>query len=136
VLAGVTTSVLATEDAPRAAIGAYLAASPIESARIQPDALADDPRDDLYVVLDVRSRDEFAKGHIAGAINVPYQELVGHLDSLPARPDDVVLVYCETTTRSTQAMMALRLLGYRNVSYLAGGVIRWQKDGRPVQTAE
>lgn len=101
------------EDTPRAAIGAYLAESPVESFRVQPDAVSDDPRDDLYVVLDVRSRDEFANGRIAGAINVPYQEVVGHLDALPAGPDDPVLIYCETMTRSTQALMALRLLGYR-----------------------
>jgi rhodanese-related sulfurtransferase len=136
VLVGVTKGVCAVEDTPRAAIGAYLAESPVENFRVKPDAVSDDPRDDFYVVLDVRSRDEFVKGRIAGAINVPYQELVGHLDALPAGPDDAVLIYCETTTRSTQALMALRLLGYRKVSYLAGGINRWQKDGRPVQAGE
>jgi rhodanese-related sulfurtransferase len=119
----------------RQAIAAYLGEGPMESLRVQPAALEDDPREDFYFVLDVRTPSDFAAGHIQGAVNVPYTELLAHLDRLPADLDQAILTYCEHATRSTQALMALRLLGYRNVWYLNGGLDRWRQEGRPLGTA-
>ena len=116
----------------REALGRYLATEPIENLRIQPDALQDDPREDFYFVVDVRTPHEFEAGHIRGAVNVPYYELPAHLDRLPADRGEAILVYCESAQRSTHALMALRLLGYDNVWYLNGGITRWQREGRPV----
>lgn len=117
----------------RQALAAYLAAEPMENLRVQPDALQDDPREDFYFVLDVRKPDEFAAGHITGAVNVPYQALTSHLDGLPEGRDEPILIYCDSAQRSTQALMALRLLGYSNVWYLNGGLHRWQREGRPIE---
>jgi rhodanese-related sulfurtransferase len=123
-------------DGVREAIGAYLAAQPIESLRVQPGPLQDDPREDFYFVVDVRTPAEFEAGHIRGAVNVPYHMLTAQLDALPARSDEALLLYCETATRGTQALMALKLLGHRNVWYLHGGLHRWQQEGRRVETAD
>lgn len=125
----------AAEPGLHEALRGYLAEGPIEALRVQPGVLADDPREDLYFVLDVRTPEEFAAGHIEGAVNVPYTDLLAHLDRLPSDTSEAILIYCEHATRSNQALMALRLLGYRNVGYLNGGLERWSRQGRPIITA-
>jgi rhodanese-related sulfurtransferase len=119
----------------KTAIENYLTAEPIENLRIQPDALQDDPREDFYFVVDVRTPHEFEAGHIRGAVNLPYYQVPAHLDRLPADRGEPILLYCEAAQRSTQALMALRLLGYSNVWYLNGGITRWQREGRPIVTS-
>ena len=131
-LAGVTAA--NADQSFATAIGAYLAAEPIENLRLQPGALSDDPRDDCYFVVDVRAEDQFAHGHIAGAVNIPYSRLVQRLGDLPSDPSTPILLYCENAQRSTQAVMALSLLGYPSVYYLMGGLKRWQDEGRPLET--
>jgi len=113
-------------------IAAYLAEQPIENLRIQPGALADDPREDFYFVIDVRDPDEFAGGHLPGAVNLPYQGLFDDPARLPADRNEAILLYCDHSMRSTQALMALRLAGYGNVWYLRGGLPRWVQEGRPL----
>ncbi|MGF1547844.1 MAG: rhodanese-like domain-containing protein [Thiotrichales bacterium] len=127
-------TIVAAETSLKDALDTYLAEQPIENLRIQPDALQDDPRDDFYFVFDVRPSDEMDGKVIKGAVHVPYYALIANLDKLPATQSDAILVYCDTGPRSTQVMMALRLLGYTNVWYLNGGINRWQTEGRPLVT--
>ncbi|MEW5862807.1 MAG: rhodanese-like domain-containing protein [Pseudomonadota bacterium] len=85
------------------------------------------------VVLDVRDPDEFARGHILGARNVPLAELdrrAGDLAKLKARP---VIVACASGNRSLGAAATLRKLGFERVYNLAGGFAAWQQAGLPVE---
>lgn len=76
------------------------------------------------IVLDVRTRSEYAAGHIPGARLIPHTELVQRAPAeLPDR-DAVVLVYCRSGARSAYAARRLIELGYNNVFDL-GGLIRW-----------
>lgn len=77
-----------------------------------------------YIILDVRRPDEFAAGHIPGAINVP-NETIG-TDSIPELPlkDQLILVYCRSGNRSKQASAKLVNLGYTNIVEF-GGIIDW-----------
>jgi rhodanese-related sulfurtransferase len=77
-----------------------------------------------YIILDVRRPDEFAVGHIPGAINVP-NETIG-TDSIPELPlkDQLILVYCRSGNRSKQASAKLVNLGYTNIVEF-GGIIDW-----------
>ncbi|NCA69450.1 MAG: rhodanese-like domain-containing protein [Sphingobacteriia bacterium] len=122
-----------TDPALIESIGAILAEQPVETLRIQPAALQDDPREDFYFVIDVRPRDEFKTGFIPGAVNLPYHELTSLLERLPEGRDEAILLYCDTALRSMQALLALRLMGYRDVWYLTGGLNRWREEGRPLQ---
>jgi|GEM_PF-677276 len=135
VLAGASERGLA--DAPeqllRERITAYLAATPVESFRIAPSALSDDPRDDFYIVIDVRNPDEFALARLPGAVNLPYHELLARIDRLPVDRATPILLYCDAALRATQALMALRLLGYDDVWYLNGSLPRWIAEDRPVE---
>ena len=77
-----------------------------------------------YIILDVRTPEEFADKHIPGAINVP-NETIG-TEEIPELPDkdQLVLVYCRSGNRSKQAAEKLAAMGYRNV-YEFGGIITW-----------
>jgi rhodanese-related sulfurtransferase len=87
-----------------------------------------------YFIIDVREPDEFAAGHIDGAVNIPLRELGHSLDRLPEGKTMPVLVYCHTQKRATHALVVLRELGYSNVSNLIGGWAAYQewKAANPV----
>ena len=77
-----------------------------------------------YLIVDVRRPDEFAEGHIAGAINVP-NETIGEeaAEALPDK-DRYLFIYCRSGRRSKEASQVLVDLGYTNV-YEFGGIIDW-----------
>ena len=81
-------------------------------------------QDDGHVIVDVRRPDEFAAGHIPGAICIP-NETIGS-DQPEEIPDlaQVILVYCRSGNRSKQAAQKLFDMGYTNV-YEFGGIIDW-----------
>ncbi len=77
-----------------------------------------------YLILDVRTPEEFAAGHIPGAINIP-NETIG-TEEIPAlaRKDQTILVYCRSGNRSRQACDKLAALGYTNLLEF-GGINTW-----------
>ena len=83
--------------------------------------------DEPYVIVDVRRPDEFAKGHIPGAINVPNE---GIADEQPAELpdlDQVLLVHCQTGRRSAAASKKLADIGYTRVLEF-GGIMTWKGE--------
>ena len=80
-----------------------------------------------YILLDVRTPEEYAAGHIPGAINIP-NEVIGS-DPIPELPDldQLILVYCRSGNRSKQASEKLAQLGYTNVVEF-GGINDWPGD--------
>ncbi len=85
-------------------------------------------------VLDVRPEDEFARGHLPGAVNIPLSELERRLVELPA--DREVVAYCRGPycVLSFEAVAALRARGYQ-VRRLVDGYPEWKASGLPVETA-
>jgi len=77
-----------------------------------------------YIILDVRTPEEFADKHIPGAINVP-NETIGtkEIPQLPDK-DQLILVYCRSGNRSRQASEKLAALGYTNIVEF-GGINDW-----------
>ena len=77
-----------------------------------------------YVILDVRTSEEFAEKHIPNAINIP-NEAIGTAD-IPELPDkdQLILVYCRSGNRSKQASQKLADMGYTNVVEF-GGINSW-----------
>ena len=77
-----------------------------------------------YIILDVRTQEEFAQAHIPGAVCIP-NETIGE-DEIPALPDkdQLILVYCRSGNRSKQASEKLAALGYTNIVEF-GGIITW-----------
>lgn len=79
-----------------------------------------------YVILDVRTKDEFNMGHIKGAINFPNEE-IGYEDLDIEDKNKPILVYCRSGHRSLQASAKLAVLGYTNI-YEFGGINTWKYD--------
>ncbi|WP_256752889.1 metalloregulator ArsR/SmtB family transcription factor [Mesorhizobium sp. Mes31] len=90
--------------------------------------------DGLVTVLDVRSEDEFALGHLPGALNIPLTELERRLAELPANRE--VIAYCRGPycILSFEAVAALRTRGYI-VHRLEDGYPEWKAAGLPVEAA-
>ena len=80
------------------------------------DAVSDRQPDDILV--DVRETDEYASGHIPGAVNVPLSTL--NKASLPWKKDTVLLVYCLSGIRSSRAVHFLKSQGYGNARSIGG----------------
>ena len=73
-----------------------------------------------YIILDVRRPDEFAEGHIPGAINVPNEEIgTAEIAELPNK-SQLILVYCRSGRRSKEASEKLVKLGYTNIVEFGG----------------
>ncbi len=83
--------------------------------------------DDGHVIVDVRRADEYAQGHIPGAILIPNEEIgTEQPEELPDK-NQIILVYCRTGRRSKEASQKLADMGYVNV-YEFGGIEDWTGD--------
>jgi thiosulfate/3-mercaptopyruvate sulfurtransferase len=102
------------------------------------------------VVVDTREADEYAEGHIPGAIRLDWRELVdddtrGPLDPATARsvladrkitPDRRVLLYCNTARRISHTYVLLRWLGYDDIAFYEGSLTEWEAAGGRLETTE
>lgn len=80
--------------------------------------------DGSYIILDVRRADEFAGGHIPGAINVANESIgTDDIEELPDK-NQTIYVYCRSGNRSKQASEKLAALGYTNIIEF-GGILDW-----------
>ena len=87
------------------------------------------PKDEWpkMVVIDARDPAQFAKGHIPGAINMDWRQVLAKRNTIPKNKP--VLIYCNTGSLSAQAGFALRVAGWENVRILQGGMTEWQAKG-------
>jgi phage shock protein E len=100
-----------------------------ESARIFDAVSEADERRVVYV--DVRRPDEWAEGHVAGAIHIPYTELPQRLAELEEYRDDEIVLYCRTGRRSGIAEEILRDAGFERL-HNGGGLRDLEGQGVPV----
>lgn len=77
-----------------------------------------------YLLLDVRTQEEYDKGHIEGAVLIPHNKLADRLGEIEGY--DKMLVYCASGNRSVTASQILINAGYREVYNLKGGFSAWQ----------
>jgi rhodanese-related sulfurtransferase len=91
-------------------------------------------REGLVTVLDVRPPDEYAAGHLPGAINIPLAELEARLESLDSHKE--VIAYCRGPhcVLAFDAVARLRTQG-RRARRLEGGYPEWRHAGLPIETA-
>ena len=84
------------------------------------------------VVLDVRSAEEFAGGHLPSARNLPLDDVEQKVVQMIKNKTAPVLIVCKSGQRSARAQTLLRNLGYAEAFSLQGGVAAWQEAGLPV----
>jgi molybdopterin/thiamine biosynthesis adenylyltransferase/rhodanese-related sulfurtransferase len=113
----------------------------IEEARRQvPEWTIDQVRERLgngedYFLLDVREKDEFRQGHLAGATSLSRGFLELHIEQVVPNKDRPIIAYCGGGTRSLLAAKQLREMGYRNVISMVGGYSAWKAAGYPWKQA-
>jgi rhodanese-related sulfurtransferase len=88
------------------------------------------------VVLDLRSSEAFARGHIVNAKNVPYDELDAHQGKLEQYKNKPVIAVCDAGMTSTKAVATLRTSGFESAYTLKGGMTAWGTAGMPVVTGK
>lgn len=80
-------------------------------------------------LIDVRERDEFASGHVPGAVNIPMSEIGDRLDEFPSEAFDVI---CQSGGRSARVAQALESRGF-DATNVEGGTGEWIAAGRAVE---
>ena len=95
----------------------YLNISP-EEAKVLMDTQED------YVILDVRTQEEYDTGHIPGAVLIPNTEIADRAEQELPNKDQLLLVYCRSGNRSKQASQILVELGYTHIREF-GGINDW-----------
>lgn len=84
---------------------------------------------DSFVLIDVRTPEEFSSGHLNNASNInfydeAFEDIIEELDKRKK-----YLIYCRSGNRSRQAMFLMRDFGFEEVYNLAGGIISWSEHG-------
>jgi phage shock protein E len=93
--------------------------------------IQDAPPEDL-VVLDVRTPQEFAEGHLDGAIMVDFYDADFADQLAELDPDVPYLLYCQSGNRSGQTTEIMKDLGFVDVAEIEGGILSWTEVGLPV----
>jgi rhodanese-related sulfurtransferase len=123
--------------APSPAAPAVSAPTPVTASAVRtvtPDALLarQAAKDRDLVVLDVRTPEEFAAGHVPGAVNVPHDQVGARLGELGKFRDKDVVVYCRSGRRSELALSVLEQAGFKRLGHLEGDMNAWSAAGRPI----
>ncbi len=84
------------------------------------------------VVIDIRERAQYAKGHIVGAISVPNSELSEHIKDLEKYRDRPIILSCQIGDTSVKAGIALAKAGFIKLYRLKGGLLAWQNLNFPL----
>lgn len=103
-----------------------------------PVANAEQAIRDADVLVDVREADEYAAGHMPGALHISRGMLEFKFSGAPAlQPRDIkIVLYCKTSGRAALAAAALHDMGYLNVQSISGGFDAWVAAGKPVAKPE
>lgn len=84
------------------------------------------------IVVDLRSNEAFARGHIVNARNIPYAEMDAHAEKIEKFKNKPIVAVCDAGLTATRAVAALRNSGFESAYGLKGGMNAWTQAGMPV----
>tara|TARA_Y100000766_G_C18810604_1_gene557843 strand:- start:664 stop:1056 length:393 start_codon:yes stop_codon:yes gene_type:complete len=85
-----------------------------------------------FILIDVRTQDEYDLGHITNAINFDFYSDTFQ-DSILALPkNENIILYCRTNNRSTKTANILKENGFDNISVIKGGITEWVRNGNDI----
>lgn len=88
------------------------------------------------VVIDLRSAEAFARGHIVNAKNIPFDELAANEEKIKRFKSKPILAVCDAGMTSARAVNTLRKSGVENAYGLKGGIAAWSEASLPLVTAK
>lgn len=97
------------------------------------EVLARIDRGDALYILDVRSEGEFALGHVPGAANIPFNQMLSRVSEVPGTAEEELIVYCGHGPRAYMAAAALRSGGRTRIVYMSGHFSGWQSAGLRIE---
>ncbi len=117
------------------ALGWSLQAVAAEPASVTGEELSQriENQDADLLILDVRTPEEFAAGHVPGARNIPHDQLPARLAELADAKDREVVVYCRSGKRAAIARDTLEAHGFKRIVQLEGDMLQWQADSRAIE---
>ncbi len=84
------------------------------------------------VILDVRTHEEFTRGHVENSINLPVDEIAEKIVSVVPDKSTLIYVYCMSGSRSVVAAEHMKSIGYTNVFDVAHGILAWRISRYPM----
>lgn len=90
-------------------------------------------KDTSMVILDVRTPEEYAQGHVPGAINIPYDKLDSRANELLAVKDKELVLYCHSGARAAIAAQTLKAQGYEKLLHMEGDMVKWNREKLPTE---
>lgn len=84
------------------------------------------------VVVDVRPKEDFRKGHLPGAINIPSRDFQRRMNELDVHKEKPIILVCKTGTSSGASGALLAKAGFKQLHKLRGGVLEWQNSSLPL----
>ena len=87
---------------------------------------------DDFILIDVRTRDEYDLGHITNAINLDFYSDTFQDSILVLPKNENIILYCRTNNRSTKTANILKENGFDNISVIKGGITEWVRNGNDI----
>lgn len=89
-----------------------------------------------FVLLDVRTPEEYLRGHIEESINIPVGEISQRVEEELPDKNKVIYVYCLSGSRSASAVLQMQKMGYENMYSMTSGLLAWRSKGYPMTLPE
>ena len=89
-------------------------------------------QDSDYILIDVRTQEEFDLGHIDSAINLDFYSDTFQNEILSLPKNEKIVLYCRTNNRSSKTATILKENGYREILVIRGGITEWVKKGNDI----
>ena len=133
-LAGSLAACGSAESEVSATAGSAATSAPSDGAELDPAAFAAALKRPETTVIDVRTPQEFAEGHLPGAVNIDVQSADFAAKVQQLDPQAPYAVYCRSGNRSAAALRMMDQLGFSSAYHLGGGISAWKSAGGEVVT--
>ena len=100
--------------------------------KITPQDLVSLTNQDAAKLIDLRSPNEFADGHITGSINIPYADIEDRVHEIKLQEGKSLVLICDSGSQSANAGEVINKSGYQNTIILSGGIGAWKLDNLPL----
>ncbi len=100
---------------------------------ISANALSKNLKTSEMLIIDVRTPQEYAAGHVPGAINMPHTSITSQLEKLQGHKNKTIVIYCKSGRRAGMAEQTLSDAGFKQLLHLDGDMDGWLEGNYPIE---